>query len=55
MELGVVTGMMELEEGQTGDEVPGTETAEVRSAAKTSPWADAPRSMNRVLSFLSRI
>lgn len=50
--------MMELEEGQTGDEVPGTETVEVRSAAKTSPGADvppAPRSMNRVRSFLSRI
>lgn len=57
LEPGVVTDVLEVEQGPIGDEVPATEAPEAGSAANMSPWVDGtapPRSMKRDRSFFSR-
>lgn len=51
---GVVTDVLEVEQGPIGDEVPATEAPEAGSAAKMSPWVGGPRSMKRERSFFSK-
>lgn len=56
LEPGVVTDVLEVEQGPIGDEVPAAEPPDAGSA-KMSPWVGGtppPRSIKRDRSFFSR-